>query len=687
MIRLAAVVFALFSSILLGIEKKTFNAHNVSETIKIDGILSEDLYKQINPLSGFTQYHPKNGEKATFETEVYCFYDKHNIYFAFKCFDSNPEKISGDITSFGEFENNDEVDVYIDTFIDKQTYEVFSVNPKGIKSGKETIWDADAKIDKSGWSAEIKIPFKSLRFPLEKVQHWTVNFSRKIPRLNETDYWCPVDRNKVNTLGDTFGFLEGIKEIKGGKNIEVFPYAAIRNSHDLNTKENKAAYGLDLKYGITSNLTLDFTSSPDYSEVESDPFFYQLDPYEVVLDEKRPFYLEGQSYFATDFNLFYSRRIKNPTLAFKISGKESGNSIGLLAANNQLDENNEFYGVLRYKRDIFSLSTIGIIYSSIEDKGYWNRNIGLDFNLVFKNIYSLKGMAAFSFNKDMSNSNNGMFELFFGRYVGRGFSFSGSYKRIDPSVYVPAGYIPKVDYQNFTGFVSYAFLWEGNWLEELLLRLWKINEYCLSTDLKTVDTYMLGLTLFTKDQISLNSFYKFGKARPSIFNQDNKLVYGDIFDRQGCTFNVNYKGSRWIEIESTFDFLKGYVYNNEYTESKKGTTTDLSLTFTLKISPQIKLILDGSNYKYHSEDWEISFNGSLFSTAINYQLNKNITAYANLQYDSYEKRYQYDLILGYELAALSKVYFSIKNYSENHFGFLHSDIRSISFKLSYLLRI
>ncbi|MCP5105085.1 MAG: carbohydrate binding family 9 domain-containing protein, partial [bacterium] len=215
--------------------------------------------------------HPNNGEKPTFKTEAYSFYDKKNIYFAFRCFDDEPAKISADITPFGEYENNDEIKVYIDTFLDKRTYKEFAVNPRGVKDGEKTVWDAAARITGHGWDVEIKIPFKSLRFPVKDIQQWSVNFRRDIFRLNETSYWTKFERDRRNTFGDTFGKLEGIRKIKGGKNIEVFPYAGYRNSVSGDEKDDKFAYGLDLKYGITSNLTLDFTSSPDYSEVESDP--------------------------------------------------------------------------------------------------------------------------------------------------------------------------------------------------------------------------------------------------------------------------------------------------------------------------------------------------------------------------------------------------------------------------------
>jgi hypothetical protein len=683
------VLYLIFNvSILFGInEIKVLNAVKIKDRIKIDGLLLEEVYEKIHPVGKFTQYHPKNGNESSFATFVYCFYDENNIYFSFKCFDSNPEKISADITSFGQYENNDEVIVYVDTFLDKQTYETFAVNPKGIKRGKETIWDADAHIGNEGWTAEIKIPFKSLRFPRSNNQHWAVNFSRIIPRLNETIFWNPVERNMLNTLGDTFASLEGINDVRNGKNIEIFPYAGLRNSMSGNEKNNKFAYGLDLKYGLTSNLTLDFTSSPDYSEVESDPFFFNLNPYEVNLAEKRPFYLEGASYFNTPFILFYSRRISNPTLAFKITGKERGNSIGILAANNKIDDQNNFFGVLRYNRNIFSLSNIGFIYSTMEDKGDWNRNIGMDFNFNFKNIYSLDGMIAFSFNKHLDTSKNGMYNINFSRNTNKGLSFSGSYIRVEPNVFVSAGYSPIVDFQGFSGSVYYAFLWEGNWLEKLSLRFWKYNESSLTTDLKTLDTYTFGLSFFTKNKINISTKYKIGEKRPKIYNAENDLLYDNIYHTLDYNVSINYLGSRHIEFDCYYDFSKGYVYNNEFTQTQKGKTKDVGLSSILKISSQLQFTLEFSNYRYQSENGEIKFDGSILSGAVNYQPGKKITTYIKFQYDSFEKRYAYDLILGYEPAILSKIYFTLKNYSEDHLQIFHPSIRSISFKLSYLLRI
>lgn len=668
--------------------KKILNILFINQKVKIDGILNEEFYSTLLPAGDFIQFHPKNGEKPAFKTQVYAYYDKKNIYFAFKCFDDEPAKITADITPFAEYENNDEVLVYLDTFNDKRTYESFAVNPKGIKSGKKTVWDADAKITAYGWCAEIKIPFKSLRFPVKKVQQWAVNFKREIFRLHETDYWTRVERDKMNVFGATFGSMEGIQNIKGGKNIEIFPYAGVRNSYSGDEKDNKFAYGVDLKYGITSNLTLDLTSSPDYSEVESDPFFYQLEPFEVSLAENRPFYNEGSGYFQTHFDLFYSRRITNPTLAAKITGKEKGYSLGLLTALNEDGDDKNFHGVFRLKKDIFKLSHIGMIYSSLEAGDTWNRNIGFDFNFKFKGIYRVVGDAAFSYNKDRPRSDNGMYRLWLVRSVDRGFSFVGTYERKEPNVYVPAGFITNVDYKWFRTIWKYAFRWEGKWVEKLDFNIWKNNRDSISSHLKVMDTYDFIMRMSTKNRVDLTLSHMFGKTRVKILNEDSDLVYDNIlYPIKVYYAGLSYNGSRRLQYGIDLVHVEDFVYEDDFTGTKEGEFNNISMWSNLKISPQLQWRLQYEKTGYHSLDDTIEFTGSLLSTKLNYQVNNKISSFLKFQYDSYLRRFQYDFLLGYEPANVSRIYLSIKNYSENRFRLFSPDARSISFKISYLLRI
>lgn len=682
------VLFVVTASCLFSVDNKTMDVPFIGERVKIDGKLDEGFYSRLKPSENFYQFHPKNGEKPTFKTHVYAFYDKKNIYFAFRCFDEKPGDISADITPFGDYENNDEIRIYIDAFLDKQTYKEFAVNPKGVKDGEETVWDADAVVTGHGWEAEFKIPFKSLRFPVKNIQDWGINFKRIIFRLNETCYWTKFGRDKLKIFGDTFGRLNGIREIKGGKNIEIFPYAGYRNSVSGEKKDDKFAYGVDLKYGITSNLTLDLTSSPDYSEVESDPFFYQLAPFEHDLQENRPFYNEGSGYFSTTFRLFYSRRITDPTLAVKVTGKEKGFSIGALLAKNNREGKNSYHGVFRLKKDIFRLSYVGVTYSSVEAKGNWNRNAGVDFYLRFKDNYRLSGMAAFSFNKDMPDSRNGMYRLHFARSVDKGFTFALQYTRIDPNVHVPAGYVTRVDYQKLVGIGKYSFRWEGKWLEKLSFLLWKVNEAAVENNLKTEDTFVLVSDFITKSRFHLVLSYSFGKVRAQVLNTTYNLAWQDkLYPHKLYNAELYYEGSRRVQFGLNAYTIHDYVYNENFTETKEGKFTIVTLWTNFKISPQLQLRFNFERNYNKSTDNTIRFTGNLLSSSLNYQISKRLSTFVKFQYDSHLERFQYDFLVGYEPANVSKLYFSIKNYSEHRFKLFEPDARSIAFKVSYLFRL
>jgi hypothetical protein len=668
--------------------KRNLTVSFIDKKVNIDGLLDETFYRSLPPVDGFIQFHPQNGEKATFKTQVYAFYDKKNIYFAFKCYDDQPDQIIADVTPFGEYRGNDEVLVYLDTFQDRLTYEEFAVNPRGIKRGKQTVWDADAHITGYGWSAEFKIPFKSLRFPVRDIQKWSVNFRRIVFRLNETDYWSPVARDQENVLGDTFAGIGGIERVRGGKNIELFPYAGIRSSVSGEEKNDKFAYGIDLKYGITSNLTLDLTSSPDYSEVESDPFFYQVTPLERSLEENRPFYNEGSSYFSTYFNLFYSRRISDPTLALKLTGKEKGISMGLLAANNQCGDNERFHGVLRLKKDIFKLSTIGVIYSSIEDGDEWNRNVGIDFDFKFKDVYTLKGMAAFTYNHDRPGTGSGMYYLRFLRVVDEGLTYSLMYQRVDPGVDAAAGYIPRVDYQSLYGILKYGFRWEGKWLEKLFLRFLKSNQQSVADPVTTLDTYEFTIDAVTRSRFNLSLLYRTGKKRANVLDENYAVVWDDVL-YPSTVFHtmLSYYGGKKLSFGISWAYGRDYVSTGDFTETRKGSFHETYLHANYKVSPRLQLGLEYDNTRYRSFDQTIRFEGDLFFLTANYQVSKQVTSFLKFQYDSYLDRFQYDFLVGYEISNISKVLFSIKNYSEDRFRVFSPDARGIAFKFSYLIRI
>ncbi len=305
---------------------------------------------------------------ATEETRGWVYYDSNNLYFGFYMRDSQPEKIYAELAPRDGYESNDSITVIIDTYSDQINCFEFTLNARGIQAGLATIWRGQAAKQADGWTAEIVIPFKSLRFEKKERLSFRINFIRYLHRLDETDYWTKVGRD--DRLLEKSGVLEGLERIKWHYNFELFPYIGGRYGKWEDEHDGRLSAGLDLKYGLTSNLTFDFSVSPDFSEVEADPFIYQLSPYENFLSENRPFFYESSDFFSSYFDLFYSRRIEDIHFAGKLTGKIRGFSIGLLTARSSYyNEEGGLFSVVRLKKDIFRNSELGFIIPGIMTSG------------------------------------------------------------------------------------------------------------------------------------------------------------------------------------------------------------------------------------------------------------------------------------------------------------------------------
>lgn len=365
-------------------KQKTIQAIRAKGTLKIDGILNEDVWQREGN-SDFVQSDPIDGSQPTEKTTVWVAYDDQAIYVAARLYDSHPDKITCRLGRRDDFVQSDWFIFALDTYYDKRSGFQFAVNPSGsivdwtlyndINSDDtwDGVWDYSTKIDDKGWTVEIKIPYNQLRFPKKDKYVWGVNFRRVINRKNEKMglVWIPKE---IPGYVSHFAQLEGIKGIKPGRHIEVLPYS-VAEAH-FNPKEQGNPFqtgksymdniGLNLKVGLKSNLTLDATINPDFGQVEVDPAVINLSAYETFYQEKRPFFIEGSSIFkdfgrggiAYNLNInwpsptfFYSRRIgrapqgdvtrdgyvKFPDRstilgAFKLSGKVDGWNIGFINA-------------------------------------------------------------------------------------------------------------------------------------------------------------------------------------------------------------------------------------------------------------------------------------------------------------------------------------------------------------------
>lgn len=354
------VLFAVaFGSNLVNPTAKQIAAYKVNETINIDGILNENIWKN-QPFSGFMQEDPNQGQPVSEKTSVWVAYDENALYIAARLYDKSPDSIN---VSLGRRDNSystDEFDVYLDSYNDNRNGFIFCVtaggtqhdgtitndNPGWLNYTWDAVWDAKTHVDSQGWSVEMRIPFSQIRFDPKQLV-WGINFERDIVRRNERSLVTIMERNK-NGFVSKFPDLIGIENVKPKTRLEVLPYFNTRaeyinrpNDPFYNGSRYFPGVGADVKYGLGTNLTLDAAINPDFGQVEVDPAVVNLTDAETFFDEKRPFFTEGATIFQfgrgggssfwnfgwNDPTIFYSRRIGRAPQG-KISGDFADIPIG-----------------------------------------------------------------------------------------------------------------------------------------------------------------------------------------------------------------------------------------------------------------------------------------------------------------------------------------------------------------------
>lgn len=307
---------------------KELNVVATPMPIKLDGELSEAVWKTAPIAQHFTQNAPNTGKASAFRSEVQVLYDKTGVYIGATLYDAHPDSILRELGTrdAGEI-NTDLFGVAFDTYNDDQNAFEFIVSASGTQTDMRqsnngsdanwnAVWENVVKITEEGWVVEMKIPYSALRFPDKPEQTWGINFMRLVRRVRERSYWNPIDP-AVQGYVNQFGQLTGIKDIKPPLRLAFFPYVSYYAIHDgyNNAWSHTPRGGADVKYGINESFTLDMTLVPDFGQVQSDNIVYNLSPFEVRFDEYRQFFTEGTELFNKG-DLFYSRRVGGRPIDF-----------------------------------------------------------------------------------------------------------------------------------------------------------------------------------------------------------------------------------------------------------------------------------------------------------------------------------------------------------------------------------
>jgi len=444
----------------------------VDADIRVDGRLEDLSWEHAALLHSFTQYEPVEGVPASQQTEVLVMVDAHAVYFGVRAHDDNPAGIRATLAERDGFTRSDDyIRFIIDTFNDQRRAYVFSVNPLGVQQdgiwnegggggrmhmgppvddNPDFLWESSGEVTDWGYSLEIKIPLKSLRFPETEEQSWGLQVVRKIARNGYEESWAPITTNIANRLTQS-GKLTGLKGLDAGLFMEVNPVLTGRR---LGTVEDdvfshgspEADFGLNMTYGLTSNLTLDGTYNPDFSQVEADAGQIAVNErFALFFPEKRPFFLEGTEIFNLPKQLVYTRSIANPIGGAKLTGKVGAWNVGYLGAvDESLDGGDDAVAnILRVRRDIGGSSTLGMVYTDRTLHGNeFNRVAGADARLVFAQRYTvtLVGSTSFSGVPDTGTAVGSLWSARVER-AGRALSFTAEIEDSDKDFEAGSGFL------------------------------------------------------------------------------------------------------------------------------------------------------------------------------------------------------------------------------------------------------
>ncbi len=456
--------------------------------MKVDGRLDEGIWQEAALLSGFTQYDPVEGIPASQETDVRVLVTDEAVLFGIRAHEEDGDAVRATLARRDGFGRSDDyVRIVLDTFNDNRRAYVFQVNPLGVQGdglwvegsegrgdpidwNPDFLWESSGRVDAGGYTVELKIPLKSLRFPEAATQDWGLQVVRRIQRNGFEASWAPMTDEKANKLAQS-GTLAGLAGLEPGRMLELNPVVTATRQGSWNAEQGSfshagptGAFGFNVVYGLTSNLTLDATFNPDFSQVEADAGQITVNErFALYLPEKRPFFLEGTDVFNMPRRLVYTRSIANPVGATKLSGKVGSFNVAYIGAVDDRSSvsGNPVVNLLRVKRDLGSSSSIGAVYTDRTLSGdRFNRVLGADGRFVLAGRYTLDVLASTSADRREGASTE-WGSLVYARFdrSSRSLSLNATFEDVTDDFHARSGFIRRVGTTRLQARTGYT--WRG----------------------------------------------------------------------------------------------------------------------------------------------------------------------------------------------------------------------------------
>ena len=687
--------------------RATITIPRTDQPPNIDGVLDDAVWAAAVHLTDFVQQQPLEGEPATEATDVYIAYDSDNIYLAVHAHYSDPNLMRANRVDRDQAFSDDKVRIYFDPFLDQQRAYSFSVNGYGVQgdaiidaSGRgggggrgrggsggrggggsrrgipfgdnswDALFDSGAEIVDDGFTAELAVPVKSLRYPQRDrdVSHqWGFQIVREIRGKDENAVWAPISRGVAGFLTQ-MGLLDGMTNLSTSRNLEIMPvltgiqFGSIDSSSgDFVAKDPEPEGGVNLKYGITSNLTADFTYNPDFSQIESDrPQIETNQRFALYYPELRPFFLEGAEIFNVfgPINFVHTRTIVDPDWGGKITGKVGNTTVGFLAANDAAvgdldsslstgfgDSANVIIGRARY--DLYSESHIGGMVTNREFLDSHSRMMLADGRFRLGQTQNIGFVAVQTEHRDLDGAESvgEMFDMNY-RLNGRHWNvFTGAY-RLSPDFKTDVGFVRRVDEQRIVSTIGYR-LWPEttitNWGPSVTYgRNWSYADVLQDENVS----------------VSLNTTFRNNISANVSVGQDMERFQGIKFDKSSVRFFGRVNTSRKFSIGGFFRYGDEVRYiENPFLGRGGGGGLFATVRPVSRFQSQINLntsrLLDPRN------DDELVFDVKIVRALSTYQFTERLSLRNIVEYNTLQKSTGLNLLASYRVNAGTVFYIGV----------------------------
>jgi hypothetical protein len=677
-----------------------------TEVIVLDGALDDAPWIDADVATDFIQREPDEGEPASERTEVRVAYDRSHLYIAIMCETARSRIVTTSLARDFAADQTDTVGIILDAFDDDRNGLLFMVTPEGalrdvqvMNDGANTnadwnvVWDARTRITPDGWTAEVVIPLKSLRFPQGQARAWGLNFNRQLRQRNETSYWNPVFRPYGITRVSLAGQLTNLGELEAGRNLKVTPYALAKAVNTNGADDPDIQLGGDLKYSISTTTTLDVTLNTDFSETEVDARQVNLTRFPLFYPEKRQFFLESADLFhfgvrpnekgggtsGEEYIGFFSRRIGlaqsgTPLPLWgggRLTGRAGPYAYGLLQVSTREEGEHPttHYTVARGKRNLFGQSDAGIIVMNREGLGPdHSRIVGGDLNLQFGRM-NVTSLFSKSFNPEATGRTHA--SKIFAGWADPQLEVFGTWIEVGDSYDRSMSYIPRRDIRMFRGEINWKYRPKIPLVRELHPHA--TQRYILNseTELRTKKQHF-GLWVYFHDG-----------SRVEIYQQQEFERLDEPFDIDG---NVqlpvgDYAFNSWVAnfVINPTRTLSGSV-NVQWGDFWNGTLDSVDTRIAVRVRP--RFVLEARYERNWVELLQGGFDTHLTSARVHHAFSTKQFIDLIVQYSSQDDVFSYQGRYNLIHRPLSDLFVVVSEQRAYGFG---EKVRSVAVKFNRLL--